>query len=294
MVELLKDRGSMTLKEISDEWLRSSISEKDDTGNSRKRWYKIFEDIGMIYGIIIEASRNADHSKWHIVNPDALRGRDVLKWMMACVVHRNLLEECMGMQNRIDIEDFPSENGMLNPIVKAMKGNWKVEIQYRKYGYAKPKRYIVEPHFIKTYNHRFYVLCKFDTGLYFTLSFDRMEDARVLKEHFNFPDNLFAKEFFEDYFGVMIPNDGTELVEIVVRAKGNAPYYLEDIPLHNSQRILKETTEYVDFMYKLKPTEDFYGAVLQQGERLEIMSPGNVRSHIRERLEKTLAPYIVA
>lgn len=294
VVNLLRDRKKLTLREIKEAWENSSLSIHDGPVQDRKTWYKCFDDIGLIFGIIIDVTPKTDGSKWYIVNPDALRGHEVEKWMLGCVSYRNLLEELMGMYNRADIEGFPSENGMLSPIVKAMKGNLKLEVLYRKYGFQKAKRYIVEPHFIKTYNHRFYVLCKFDTGFYFTLSFDRMLEAKVLNEHFNFPDNLFAKEFFEEFFGVMIPGNDMETVDIVVRAKGNAPYYLEDKPLHNSQRILKETTEYVDFVYKLKPTEDFIGAIMQQGERLEIMSPDNVRSHICERLKNALAPYIAA
>jgi len=57
---------------------------------------------------------------------------------------------------------------------------------------------------------------------------------RMLKEKFNFPNNMFAKEFFEYAFGVMVPPAGENPQRIVVRAKGDARYYLEDVPLHKS------------------------------------------------------------
>ena len=294
VVELLLRRKKLTIKEINEEWSRSSLVEYFDEKLDRKVWYKCFEDIGMIYGIIIEATKNANYSQWYIMNPDALRGRDVQKWMLGCVAQRNLLEECMGMYNRTDIEGFPSENGMLQPIVQAMKDNRKLEVQYRKYGRNIPKRYIVEPYFIKTYNHRFYVLCKFDTGHYYTLSFDRILEVRILKDHFNFPNDLFAQDFFEDAFGVMIPSGEQPPMDIVIRAKGDARYYLEDVPLHKSQSIIKEGKDFADFEVHIRPTEDFIGAILQQGERLEILSPVNVRKRIKERLEKALQPYLVA
>ena len=294
VVDLLMNRKKLSIKEINYEWQRSSISDNKKEDLDRKVWYSCFDDIGMIYGIIIESDKKSKNSKWFIVNPEALRGRDVQQWMLACVAHRNLLEECMGLRNRTDIEGFPSENGMLEPIVEAMKGNWKMEVIYRRYGYNQPKQHIVEPYFIKTYNHRFYVLCKFDTGHFFTLSFDRMLQVKVLKEHFNFPQDLFAQDFFWDSFGVVVPNNGEKPIDIIVRAKMDARYYLEDTPLHHSQKVVKEEKDYTDFSVHIVPTEDFFGSVMHQGDRLEILSPNSMRQHITERLQKALAPYLLA
>ena len=294
VVELLLRKKRLTIKEINEEWARSSLADDSRERTDRKTWYKCFEDIGMIYGIIIDAIKKGKTSKWAVINPDALRCKDVKEWMLACVAHRNLLEECIGMYNRTDIEGFPSENGMLQPITHAMKDNRKIEVLYRRYGNKSPKQYIVEPYFIKTYNHRFYVLCKFDTGQYFTLSFDRMIDVRLMNERFNFPNDLFAQEFFEDAFGVMIPPGEEQPLDIVIRAKGDARYYLEDVPLHKSQKIIVNGDDYADFAVHIRPTEDFIGAVLQQGERLEIIRPQNVRERIKKRLENALKAYLVA
>ena len=294
VVELLLRRERLTIREINDEWARSSLANYNGEKVDRKTWYKCFEDIGMIYGILIDGVRKANNSHWFILNPEALQSKNVQEWMLACVAHRNLLEECIGMYNRTDIEGFPSENGMLQPITHAMKENRKLEVLYRRYGNKVPKRYIVEPYFIKTYNHRFYVLCKFDTAQFFTLSFDRMIEVKELNQHFNFPNDLFAQEFFEDAFGVMIPPGAEEPLDIVFRAKGDARFYLEDVPIHKSQRLIKDGEDYADFAVHIRPTEDFIGAVLQQGERLEIIRPEKVRNRIKMRLENALKPYVVA
>lgn len=137
------------------------------------------------------------------------------------------------------------------------------------------------------------MLCKFENAHFFTLSFDRILEVKVLKEHFNFPNDLFAQEFFEDSFGVMIPGEKQEVQDIVIRAKGDARFYLQDIPLHHSQHIVREDEDSADFKVHIRATEDFIGAVLQQGDRLEIISPRNVRVHMRERLQNALAPYLM-
>ena len=291
VVELLLRRKHLSIEEINEEWGRSMWAEYPSEEMNRKSWYKCFDDIGMIYGILIELNKELKGYQYSILNPEDLKGRNVQQWMMGCVAHRNLLEECLGMHNRIDIDEFPSENGMLEVIATAMRENRKLEMSYRRYG-KNPKRYIVEPYFIKTYKQRFYVLCKFDSGNFFTLSFDRIDEARILKEKFNFPNNLFAKDYFEYAFGVMVPPAGEEPQRIVVRAKGDARYYLEDVPLHKSQQIIREEDDYADFLLKIWPTDDFIGAIMQQGNRLEIISPEPVRLKIKEQMQKALQPYL--
>ena len=291
VVELLLRKKKLTLQQISQEWQRSVLSDYTNEKHDRKTWYKCFDDIGMIYGILIEVTPKKEGSKYYILNPEALKGRDVQQWMLGCVAHRNLLEECLGMYNRIDIEGFPSENGMLEPVTRAMNDNLKMEVLYKRYG-REPKHHIVEPYFIKTYNHRFYVLCKFDTGYFFTLSFDRILEAEVLKEHFNFPNDLFAEDFFMNSYGVMIPPGEAKPLDIVVRAREDERFYLKDTPLHKSQQIVNEELEYVDFTYHIIPTEDFIGAVLQQGHRLEVISPVEVRNRVKGRLEKAYNQYV--
>jgi len=244
----------------------------------------------MIYGIIILNIKKENYT-WQIINPEVLREKDIQQWMISCVAHRNLLEEFIGMYYRTDIEGFPSEHGMLHPIATAMKESRKIKVIYRRYGFPKPNTFIVEPYFVKTYKHRFYVLCKFDSGDYYTLSFDRMEFVTVLDEKFNFPDNLFAQEFFEDSFGVMMPHKGDCVEDIIIRAKGDAKYFLGDVPIHKSQTLIKEDKEYADFKIHVRPTNDFYGAVLQQGTRLEIISPPKVRDKITEVIRHMLTQY---
>ena len=293
VVELLLRRKHLTIEEINEEWGRSVLAENPGEELDRRSWYKCFYDIGLIYGILIELVPPKRSFHYCILNPEDLKGRNVQQWMMGCVAHRNLLEECLGMHNRIDIDEFPSENGMLEVVATAMKENRKLEMSYRRYGKV-PKKYIVEPYFIKTYKQRFYVLCKFDSGMFYTLSFDRIDEARMLKEKFSFPNNMFAKDYFEYAFGVMVPPAGEEPQRIVVRAKGDARYYLEDVPLHKSQQIIREEDDYADFQLNIWATDDFIGAIMQQGNRLEIISPEPVRLKIKEQMEKALQPYLAA
>lgn len=297
VVELFLRRKRLTINEINEAWIHSTVADFCGDPINRKTWYKCFEDIAMIYGILIEIDgdkKKSHYAKWTILNPEVLKEKNVEQWMLACVRHRNLLEEFLGMYNRIDIEGFPAENGMLEPVTRAMKENRKIEVIYKRYGYNHAKHYVVEPYFIKSYKQRLYVLCKKDTGLFCTFAFERIIDVNVLKEHFCYPNDLFAEDFFEDAYGVMIPPNKEQPVDIVIRAKEDMRCYLKDVPMHHSQVLIREGKDYTDFMIHIYPTDDFIGAVLQQAERLEILKPASVRNRIKERLEKALKPYLAA
>lgn len=291
VVELLLRRKSLSIREINDAWSRSSLVEFPDEKMNRKSWYKCFDDICIIYGIIIEGEKKGGLSRWHIMNPEFLQENNVEAWMLACMAHRNLLVECLGMYHRVDIEGFPSENGMLKHIALAMKEKRKMEITYRRYGHSQPKEYVVEPYFIKTYNHRFYVVCKSEKGDFLIFSFDRILSTKMLVEHFVYPSELSAQEFFDESFGVMIPPEDVKAQKIVIRAKGDAGYYLQDVPLHKSQKLIGQGDGYADFSIRIKPTDDFIGAILQQADRLEIISPKEVRKRIKDKLKDTLKAY---
>ena len=114
----------------------------------------------------------------------------------------------------------------------------------------------------------------------------------MLKEHFNFPKDLFAEDFFNDYFGVMIPPGDKKPEDIVIRARYDERFYLKDTPLHKSQHIIREELEYVDFSYHLVPSNDFIGAILHQGDRLEVIAPKDLRNQVKTQLEKAYNLYL--
>ena len=70
VVELLLRRKGLTIKEINDEWSRSSLANYEGEMFDRRVWYKCFDEIGRIYGILIEAeNKNSHEATWYILNP---------------------------------------------------------------------------------------------------------------------------------------------------------------------------------------------------------------------------------
>lgn len=289
IAELLRYRKHLTLKEIKEEWRNSYLSDETNKNIIRQTWHNCVNAIAEAFGIFIKSGKKR---KWYIENPEVFEDRSVEQWMLSLMTYRNLIDECMTINDRFDLEDFPSENDRLAIIVQAMKSKKKLEVYYQKYQDNEVKRRIVEPYYIKTYEHRFYAICKEEDKAYLViLSFDRMVSVDITEESFHFITGTSAKDYFKDCFGVFRPEDGTKPVTITVRAYDDARDYLRDVPMHCSQKEIKKKKEYSDFQIYIYPTRDFTGYIIHQEDRLEIVSPPWLRKYMAEKYKRGLKRY---
>ena len=290
VLDYFYNHKAATLKQLNEAWMRSTLSMDRKGPKHRETWYNCFKEIAAIFGVQIEVNRETH--LWSITNPSALRGQELQNWMLSTLCFNMLIQECLSLNDRIRLEEFPSENRRLRPIVDAMKNKSKLFMTYQKYNCAEEKSYIIAPYFIASYKHRFYLIGRSEeNGKIQTFSFDRMVELDITSDKFRFPRGMNAKKFFMWCYGIMQPSDDMEPCTITVRAKGDARYYLSDVPLHHSQRLYKETEEYADFILTIYPTNDFIGDILQQQSRLEIISPQWLREKMRDITEKMAATY---
>ena len=112
-----------------------------------------------------------------------------------------------------------------------------------------------------------------------TLSFDRITSLILTDEPFAVDPDFDAEAFFSEYFGVMTDNR-IPLQRIVLRAFGNERYALRDLPLHPSQEVVEEGSDYVDFELFLRPTSDFLAHILSRGRWVKIISPEAIAQQI--------------
>ena len=68
-------------------------------------------------------------------------------------------------------------------------------------------------------------------------------------------------------------------------------YYLESLPLHHSQRIIAQDDESITFELNVRPTFDFYQALLAQTDMAEVLEPESVRQEMMRFAEDMLNVY---
>ena len=287
----------MTLGEISELWRQQE--ESDGQELSRTTFNRHRDSILDIFGVIIECDRK-DGYRYYIENEEVLKENSIQNWMFSTLSVSNMLDGNAGLQDRILLESIPSGGDKLRQIIDAMRDNRRIRIQYHKYTSSESKPYTLEPYCLKLYNRRWYMLVKKadastpddDTkkGDLFIFSLDRIESIELLQTKFVVDKNFDAEDYFNDCFGIMV--DGSLKAErIVLRAYGLEPYYLRDLPIHHTQKVIKKTEEFTDYELRLRPAEDFIEHLLSLSTRVRVIEPVWLAKEMQQRLKDALSRY---
>lgn len=287
LVNTIRRAGSISLAEINEKWTSTEMS--GGVPFARTTFNRHKDAIEDIFGIFIDCDRKSGY-RYFIGNEEVLREDSVQNWMLSTLSVNNMISESLSLQDRILLENIPSDGVNLHQVIAAMKQGCLVELHYKRYHAAETKIFTIAPYCIKLFRRRWYLLARYPDGRFAILSFDRIGKVNLLKEHFEVEENFNAVEFFQECFGVVI-GDGSTPERVVLRAYGLERYYLRDLPLHHSQKELQFTDEYVDFEYYLRPTDDFKGHILSRGEWLTVVSPQWLADDICDRLRANLEKY---
>jgi predicted DNA-binding transcriptional regulator YafY len=242
-----------------------------------------------IFGLIIDCDRRNDY-KYFIANDEVLKEDSVQNWMLSTLSVNNVLSESLSLQNRILLEASSSGGEYLPQMIEAMKKNVRVKVCYQRYGTDESKLLDFEPYCIKLFNRRWYILGHFhrdatkemEADDYFGMfAFDRIRNLELTNVKFQIDSNFDAATYFSENFGVLV-HDGTSMERIVIRAYGQERYYLRDLPIHHSQKIIEEGEDYSDFELNLRPTIDLTRHLLGLGSTVQVLSPDWLADEVHE------------
>lgn len=256
------------------------------------RWIKTLRDKNIE---IINTKGKFDLSD---ANKDRIQNNSLNNWLFNTISLMNLLDDREALKDRILLEDIPSSNDKdhLQVILEAMEQNRRISFNYIKY-YNNPEHKPeliegAEPYCVKLFERRWYVLChtnKLTNKGMRTLSLDQISDLKMLKSTFKLPKNFNAEDYFKDVYGITTGMNGA-FSTIKVKVDAARANYIRALPLHHSQEE-EQHEEYSIFTYKLRPANDFYQALLHEGEFLEVLEPAEVREAIKEKIGKMAERY---
>ena len=274
LVDTIRRARRIDFRSISNKWQETEMS--GGLPLSRTTFNRQRDGILDMFGLVIECEKRGV-SRYFIMNEDELHRESVANWMLTSLSISTLLYERKRIYERILIEQIPSANEHLDMVLRAMYGNLKLNMTYSKYESSEVKEYTTLPYCLKLFRRRWYVAMAIekDDGEITPVrifSIDRIKQLQLLEEKFTMPEGFDAERIFKECFGVVI-GDGTECETIRLRAFGRERFALKDLPIHQSQQVLSETEEYVDFELRLKPTADFKAFVLSKGKWVKVLYP---------------------
>ena len=290
LVNTIHRFGRLTLEEINERWLDTEMSEGRPMARSTFNRHR--DAILDMFGIIIDCDRK-DGFRYYIFNEEVLEEDSIQNWMLSTLSVNSVLAESKGVYERIILEKIPSDGENLHKFIDAMKRGVRVRVNYRRYGAeASQTSMKINPYFVKLFNRRWYALVRFPepTANLFTLAFDRIVSLEVTDEKFEYDKDFDPAGWFRDSFGI-VRDPAIPLERVVIRAFGKEVNYLNDLPLHHSQKEIGSGEGYSDFELTLRPTADFFSPLVARGAAVKILEPQWLADEIVKQHEAAIELY---
>ena len=223
--------------------------------------------------------------KYYIENADDVKSGAIRTWLLNTFTVNNLINEAHHLKRRIVFEQIPSGQKFLTPLVESMRDNQSIILRYK--SFWRPNEYSVEvePYLIKIFRQRWYLLARdINRDVLRIYALDRIQELRQTEKMFSLPKNFSPEEYFNNSFGIISQdNCPPEIIELKVY--GTQKEYFRTLPLHHSQKEIKNTGEYSIFRYYLSPTYDFVQEILSHGCNIEVLAPKHVRDEVKKHAE---------
>lgn len=224
-----------------------------------------------------------------------LKGFSYLQDLNAMVTR--LQDKVYKYQNKgkscIEFEKNDLLKGLLHidPIHKAILKKATLEILYQSFKADVPASIIFYPYLLKEYRNRWFVLGVQMKGKSIQLlALDRIVITRELSNEKYLIPAFDVSNYFNDVIGVS-KNANQRPQRIVMKVTNeNAPYIMTK-PMHPSQVIHKEESEYTIFSIQVIWNFELEREILGFGEGMIVLSPKRLQSKIARRLKNGLLQY---
>ena len=247
--------------------------------------------VAEVFGIEIACNRSTN--RYYIDDGEsAVDGRESVNWLINTFTVNNLLS--LGkerLSGRVSVEDIPSGQKWLVPVMQSMLDNEKMELRYRKYLSAEEETRHILPYAVKEADRRWYVVAlSEEAGAIRVYAMDRILSMKPTGEKFRMPKEFQVDRLFESSYGIY-PPEGEAPVLVRFRTTAREAAYLRDLPLHPSQVETGEKDGFTYFAVRLIPNPNFIMEVCRHGNRLEILEPEALRGKVAEELRNALKMY---
>ena len=241
-----------------------------------------------VYNIEIKCNRSTN--EYEITEDNDLYAQNLLEAFDVFRALQNYgnLSEIIQFEKRL-----PAGTEYLSPLLRAIKERRQVKLHYYKFWdrSSQTQERTIEPYLLKEAQRRWYVLAwdveKEALRVFGLDRIKRLDDERGVK--FQHPVPKDVEHYFDDSFGAWVDNERTQAEEVVLAFRKlptdtvfipNPAKYLEAMPLHSSQEILKEEEEAIVLRLCIKITPDFIKELLSYGKQVEVLTP----AHLQEEL----------
>ncbi len=287
LTDTISRASRISFQDIDTRWRSSSMSEGEAL--PLRTFHHHRKAIESMFDINIECDKSTH--EYYIEDSEDLKKGALRNWLLSTFSVNNLLSESQKLRDRIMFEHIPSGQGYLAPIIEAMKESVVLELKYQSFWATEPKSYTLEPYSVRIFKQRWYVVgrnCELNKVRIFAL--DRISELSSSAKKYRYPKNFNPEVYFHDCYGITNDNE-TEAVKVVVRVSERQAHYMNALPLHHSQRVVEQGTEFSTLEFYLKPSFDFKQELLSYGSDVEVLEPDWLRREFADTFQALIERY---
>lgn len=286
IVELLSRGKPMSLREINEHWEYSSFYDGEIIPKTFGR-YKDY--VSAVFAIDIECDKRTN--KYYIANPDYLKNNVLYKYLLSAFHVEALVELAMKHKDRVLLEESPSGVEYLQLILKAIDQGVIIEFDYYSFNKKTVTHQQRIPCFLKTWEQRWYLVAEpLNRKTPTVYALERINNLHLTDERAAPSPDIKPQTYFDACFGVN--HEICPPQQIKLRVYGSQVEYVRARPIHESQQEIETCEEYSVFSYWLRPSYNFYQALLWHREKVEVVDPEGVRENMKEIVKNMFNLYV--
>ena len=283
MVSALQ-RNDLSKEDLFELLADHGIHIKEATFNRDKRSLK--ED----FGIHLDYDKTQD--AYVLLEIDRENAAQLLQFLQFYQLSDFLKESIRDGASSLRYIDFENEHQLsgiehLENLFMATKQHRVIHFKHRMFGKPEALEYTMYPYLVKQFQSRWYVVGEVN-GHIRTFGIDRITDVRLSEQKFS-PYDMDLKKDFKSCVGVSRFQEDKQYVQIAFH-RSQKPY-LEHLPFHHSQDLLREDDELVVYEYHLVDNFELRQHILKYGSFARVLQPAYLADGIRDDLKKALEQY---
>ncbi|EAZ94704.1 hypothetical protein FBBAL38_13000 [Flavobacteria bacterium BAL38] len=177
-------------------------------------------------------------------------------------------------------------------LYNATQNQEPIQITYKDFKAEQPYTFTLHPYYLKQYNNRWFLFGLHEETMKpdWNVAIDRIVSIETSNVKFIPNTTIDWQDYFSDMIGVSKPIDG-KLEEIVLHFNQLTGKYMENKPIHETQKHKWLNEETLEIKIKVIPNYELERLILSYGDSVKVMEPKDLRQRIKNRVENNVKLY---
>lgn len=282
--------GRLTREDINRRWAHCRYNDNHEEEFPERKFHRYKEEIQEIFDVDIRCSKSRGNV-YYIENKDDISG-GTRQWFLNAMAVHSMMDQAKDITDCVLYEDIPEGTQYLSLIVDAIRHRTQLQLTYHSFNRQEQYELTLSPYCLKVFKQRWYVAgCPSthpnETRIY---ALDRVQTMRPTDQNFIYPKKFDAKTFFAPYYGVFRNATPTK---VIIEATPASTQFLRLLPLHDSQKELRQFHGNTFFEYYIAPTLDFIQELRTHGTDIRVREPEELVAIFRNEAQKAYEMYCI-